>query len=203
MRERDPFQVALECLLAAVGSGRCGWGEPLVVTALAAQLGLSPTPVREALARLSGEGLIEHRPGRGYWTPRPTAQDIAGLYRLHQNVCAWSLREKFATVLSGDGGEAGANAHEALFVRLVDQAGDRTMSRLIRRTSRQLRPLRRLEAMLPESDVGGLSGLGDIAAAGDAATLRSAIDRYHVDRVGLADTLARIIWSDAESIDQI
>ncbi|MCQ4078953.1 GntR family transcriptional regulator, partial [Klebsiella pneumoniae] len=63
MRSRDPYNDALTALAAFAGSGRFGWGEPLVATALAAELELSQTPVREALARLAGEGLIEHRPG--------------------------------------------------------------------------------------------------------------------------------------------
>ncbi|WP_392354013.1 GntR family transcriptional regulator [Brevundimonas sp. LF-1] len=54
----------------------------MVVTTLARELGLSPTPVREALARLAGEGVIEHWPGRGYFAPRLAASDIVEALRL-------------------------------------------------------------------------------------------------------------------------
>ena len=86
MRSRDPYNDALTALAAFAGSGRFGWGEPLVATALAAELELSQTPVREALARLAGEGLIEHRPGRGYYAPSPSADDIVDLYEIHRRL---------------------------------------------------------------------------------------------------------------------
>lgn len=75
MRDRDPYHSALNALAGFAAAGRFGWGEPLVATALAEELRLSPTPVREALARLAGEGVIEHRPGRGYFAPSPTASE--------------------------------------------------------------------------------------------------------------------------------
>ena len=52
MRERDQFAVARTALAGYAAAGRFGWGHPLVATSLATELGLSPTPVREALAHL-------------------------------------------------------------------------------------------------------------------------------------------------------
>lgn len=46
--------------------GRLPPGERLYEVTLAEQLGISRTPVREALARLEQEGLIERAPGGGY-----------------------------------------------------------------------------------------------------------------------------------------
>ncbi len=69
MRLHDPYHMALSALSGFAGEGRFGAGTPLVVTTLARELGLSPTPVREALARLAGEGVIDHWPGRGYFSP--------------------------------------------------------------------------------------------------------------------------------------
>lgn len=47
-------------------TGRIGPGEPIRQEHLAARLGVSRAPVREALKALEGEGLIEFRPRRGY-----------------------------------------------------------------------------------------------------------------------------------------
>lgn len=52
-------------LREAIQSGKLEPGERLVERRLAEQLGVSHIPVREALARLSDEGLIEREPRRG------------------------------------------------------------------------------------------------------------------------------------------
>src|SRR5262245_38899724 len=43
-------------------------GDRTTIDALASQLGVSPTPVREALARLESDGLVRKRPLAGYTT---------------------------------------------------------------------------------------------------------------------------------------
>lgn len=47
---------------------------------LAEQLGISRTPVRQALERLVQEGLVRSDPRRGFWTRTYTAQDIHEIY---------------------------------------------------------------------------------------------------------------------------
>jgi DNA-binding GntR family transcriptional regulator len=49
---------------------------------LAEQLGISRTPVRQALERLVQEGLVRSDPRRGFWTYTFTAQDIHEIYDL-------------------------------------------------------------------------------------------------------------------------
>jgi DNA-binding GntR family transcriptional regulator len=49
---------------------------------LAEQLGISRTPVRQALERLVQEGLVRADPRRGFWTSTFTAQDIHEIYDL-------------------------------------------------------------------------------------------------------------------------
>ena len=49
---------------------------------LAEQLGMSRTPVRQALERLVQEGLVRSDPRRGFWTNTFTAQDIHEIYEL-------------------------------------------------------------------------------------------------------------------------
>ncbi|MGE5767153.1 MAG: GntR family transcriptional regulator [Bacteroidota bacterium] len=50
---------AYEGLLAAIGAGRLKPGERVRETALAEQLGISRTPIREALQRLARDGLVQ------------------------------------------------------------------------------------------------------------------------------------------------
>src|SRR5438270_3073767 len=49
---------------------------------LSEQLGMSRTPVRQALERLVQEGLVRSDPRRGFWTRTYTAQDIHEIYDL-------------------------------------------------------------------------------------------------------------------------
>jgi DNA-binding GntR family transcriptional regulator len=49
---------------------------------LSEQLGMSRTPVRQALERLVQEGLVRSDPRRGFWTRTFTAQDIHEIYDL-------------------------------------------------------------------------------------------------------------------------
>jgi DNA-binding GntR family transcriptional regulator len=49
---------------------------------LAEQLGMSRTPVRQALERLVQEGLVRSDPRRGFWTNTFTTQDINEIYDL-------------------------------------------------------------------------------------------------------------------------
>jgi DNA-binding GntR family transcriptional regulator len=62
-------------------SGRVRPGEPLREVTLAAELGVSRTPVREALARLASEGLVEVN-GRSFVAPALTGGDLQDIYEL-------------------------------------------------------------------------------------------------------------------------
>ena len=62
-------------------AGRLTAGQPLQEAALAAQLGVSRTPVREALARLASEGLVVTE-GRSFILPALTVADIEDIYAL-------------------------------------------------------------------------------------------------------------------------
>jgi DNA-binding GntR family transcriptional regulator len=62
-------------------TGRIVRGVPLQEAALAAQLGVSRTPVREALARLASEGLVI-ADGRNFAGPELSAADIEEIYAL-------------------------------------------------------------------------------------------------------------------------
>ncbi len=59
---------------------------------LAEQLGMSRTPVRQALERLVQEGLVRSDPRRGFWTRTFTAQDIHEIYNLRGALEVLALR---------------------------------------------------------------------------------------------------------------
>lgn len=55
-------------------------GERLMQDELAAQLGVSRTPIREALHQLAAEGLVTFSPYRGAYVPKPTVTDLEAIY---------------------------------------------------------------------------------------------------------------------------
>lgn len=68
-------------LRAYLSSGNVRWGETLREVELANQLGVSRTPVREALTRLASEGFLEAK-GRSFAVPELTEADIEEIYEL-------------------------------------------------------------------------------------------------------------------------
>src|SRR5579864_9355758 len=60
--------------------------------ALSEQLGMSRTPVRQALERLVQEGLVRSDPRRGFWTRTFSAQDIHEIYDLRRALEVLALR---------------------------------------------------------------------------------------------------------------
>lgn len=63
-------------LREAIVTGQLAQGEKLAETALAAQMGVSRSPVREALHRLQLEGLVHSQPNRGSYVWEPTEADV-------------------------------------------------------------------------------------------------------------------------------
>lgn len=59
-------------------------GQPLGQQELADRLGISKTPVRDALRRLAEEGLARHVPNRGYWMVELAEQDIKEIYEVRE-----------------------------------------------------------------------------------------------------------------------
>ena len=61
-------------------SGQVGHGEFLRLERIAADLGISVTPVREALLSLRGEGFVTLEPRRGFMPAPLTRQDVQDLF---------------------------------------------------------------------------------------------------------------------------
>ena len=67
-------------------------GEQIQVEAVAAGLGVSRTPVIEALKRLESEGLVEIRARRGTFVRGLTANDIREVFEIREAVELFSIR---------------------------------------------------------------------------------------------------------------
>src|SRR5687767_8721292 len=85
-------------LLDAILSHELRPGMRLRPEDLAVQMGLSPTPVKHALARLAGEGLVEHRAGLGPFVAEPTVAEILDLYDCRLMCELHAVREGFGQI---------------------------------------------------------------------------------------------------------
>jgi DNA-binding GntR family transcriptional regulator len=65
-------------------AGRLPAGAALSEVSLARQIGVSRTPVREAIGQLVAEGFLERIPGRGVVVVQPTREDLIELYELRE-----------------------------------------------------------------------------------------------------------------------
>ncbi|GEM82454.1 GntR family transcriptional regulator [Meiothermus hypogaeus] len=75
---------AYKALRQAILSRKIPPGQKLVVRVLAEDLGLSPTPVKEALSALEREGLVVAVPHRGYFVLEPSLEDVREIYSLRE-----------------------------------------------------------------------------------------------------------------------
>ncbi|GAB4410562.1 MAG: GntR family transcriptional regulator [Anaerolineae bacterium] len=86
----------LDALRDAIIQGEFKPGQPLVETELAAQLGVSRAPIREALQVLNSEGLLETIPYHGTTVRRLTKRDIEELYSLRSVLESFAIRRIIA-----------------------------------------------------------------------------------------------------------
>lgn len=75
---------AYDLILAAIESGELPPGSRLRETELAMRLGISRTPVREALKQLETEGIVEHRPHQGAVVAQLDHTALCELYFLRE-----------------------------------------------------------------------------------------------------------------------
>ena len=143
-------EYAASMLRDALANGTYGAGERLTAARLAKELGLSMTPVREALIELANEGLVEISPHRGARVAEiapaqlsevylarsilePAATRLAApeldkaaiekLRRLHQEFAAAAQAKDSAALLS---------INEQFHFTIYDAAGSPLLNRLIR-----------------------------------------------------------------------
>lgn len=204
MRSRDPFGAALEGLRARIRDGKAPPGEPLIVLDLARSLNLSATPVREALAYLAGEGLIDGRreKGRGYATWGLAPGDLADLYRLHQNQALFAIAEaaRRGSSLSlraelarepGAGPASLIDATEAVFAQIARASGSLAARRAQRVSADRLHFTRRFEPRVLGDAPSELLGLAELEAGG--VLLAQALRTYHRRRIAEVERLVALM----------
>lgn len=207
-RNRDPFTLALSSLRERILSGLLASGSPVVVLDEAERLRLSATPVREALARLSGEGLVERAPSGGYVTLRLDAASTRDRYVMQAQYLRFAIdlnRMALGDVRppspTRDLAEPMAMI-DRLFSSIICSAGNHVLWGAFEQVRGQLDLVRRLEPLLFDDIEGEAHRLYDAYTADAQNGLHRELDRYHGRRIAgsgalVALTMTRVPASSA------
>lgn len=198
---RDPYGAALFALRRMMRQGRFVWGEPLVIKMLSAELRLSATPVREAMACLAGEGLIERRKGQGYVCPALTAADVIDLYDLEWTYVhsALTVHARGTTSLQKTIAAAGGVSEvRSLFGAIVDHTGNALLSAAHSRAAARLDPAYRILERLDIAPAPGASEMLEVVKKGNLDELARLVAAHHRQRSSHAGDIARMLRREAE-----
>jgi DNA-binding GntR family transcriptional regulator len=119
---RNASSAATELIRQAIIDGRLPPGRRLKEEELARELGISRTPVREALLMLHAEGLVDAAANRGAAVRSHSAEDLDDLYQLRALLEGYSTR-RAATRLP-DEAIQGLRASCARFDSLLETAAE-------------------------------------------------------------------------------
>jgi DNA-binding GntR family transcriptional regulator len=132
---------------------------------LASWLGVSRTPVREALGQLVAEGLLVREPARGVRVFRPSLEDLTEIYEIRAPLEALAagmaarraddqfiqeVAQLFADLSEASPGLQYSARHEAFHVRISQGSGRRRLETLIRTLRAQSEPYIRLALQVDE-----------------------------------------------------
>lgn len=186
-RDRDPFDRTLQTLRQRLAASRPLQGAPLAVNALAAEFGVSSTPVREVLARLAGEGLIAHTVA-GYAGVTHGREGLAELYRL-AGILAEAVVADPAAAATLPNLDTGADA----FDQALASGANGAMTAALRRVRAQLAPFAAAEVLvLGQGDREAFNAV--VAQGASRRTLTAQVRRYFRRRARRSgDILARAL----------
>ncbi|KXU30847.1 MULTISPECIES: GntR family transcriptional regulator [Sphingobium] len=178
-------------------------GQHVSVARCAESCKFSPTPVREAMARLAGEGLLDERRGLGYFVPRLGPVELSELYTVAQSTAVSLLSEP--VVLSAN--VAGNGAEETLFdsgtilVTLAGQTANSLLCLIAANLDARLAPVQPAEATMFNPTAESAEFLA-LIAAGDRRLLQRFTNAYYSRRRKAALEIARRHDSLARSATQ-
>lgn len=89
---RTKTALAVEALRNAILQGEIAQDQPLTVGHIAQRLGMSPTPVREAIRTLQAEGLLRHEPHHSVSVNHYSDKDIHDIFHLRAELESHAAR---------------------------------------------------------------------------------------------------------------
>jgi DNA-binding GntR family transcriptional regulator len=112
-QRRTTHEIVVEVLRRAILGGQLRGGTRLVQSEIAAQLGVSTTPVREAIRDLSAEGLLQIDTFRGAIVREATRDEAREIYELRLVLEPIAMRKVVANMSDAELAEAAEIAEHA------------------------------------------------------------------------------------------
>lgn len=214
MAPRDPSNTrrAVEDLRGLIFSGDLAPGSDHLESELAERLGMSRTPVREAVLTLSAQGLLEVRPRRGVRVAAISPTDMDEIYEVLTEleslaaaraaearpdaVALTDLRaalEAMETALAAGDRDAWAEADDAFHTELVRLGGNSRVAGIVATMADQVRRARAMTLHLrplPVRSNEDHRAVHDAIARGDAPAARA---RHHAHRTEARAALTGIL----------
>lgn len=191
MLERKSLcEQAYRLLAERIIGGRYLAGARLTEEALATEFGISRTPLREALRRLTAEGLIEPLPKRGLRVVAPTPEEVAELFDCRSRIEPQLLREALPRIPTSElrelrkrietgGPEESLAVDEAMHRLIAEHCGNRFFREIALNLLKRSAPYRTLRnCAIPETPRSERIGLLDAMIAGDAETAAELLARH-------------------------
>lgn len=182
-------------------------GQLLQIGVLADELGVSTTPVREALTRLAAERMIMSVPKRGFFARTPSEDDIFGLYSVNQTILDAAVArwpEKAAEQPAAAPAEADAdipvqerNAEQLarqtgeLFLQIATRSGVGEFAEIIHNMNDRLHHARVLECEIVANVFVEVARIAELVAAQERTQLRQALKAYHDERLRVVTAVSK------------
>lgn len=171
-------------------------GDRLDPAVLAAPLGASVTPVRDALHLLTGEGLVETRTSGGFHVPALDEPALNDLYDWAAALLGLAIRswpraaEPTHDGVNGDIAERTA----ALFLAIARCSANSEHARAVEHLNARLHAVRLVEPQVLGTSEDDLAELAAAAGEGARERLRRGVTAYHSRRRRAAAAIVRAVY---------
>lgn len=178
------FERVYHALKDQLGTGRYAAGEHLEPVVLSRNLNASITPVRDALHRLAGEGLVETPRGDGFRMPPVTEVGLRHLYRWNATLLDLGARARGGAgtagrLEEGDDSTGPIETTEHLFLSVAARSGNPEHLAAIVRLNDRLRPVRQAELAVLADPLAEVEPIAERLADDTTLALRRSLVAYH------------------------
>ncbi|MDK2881617.1 MAG: hypothetical protein PWQ99_1392 [Clostridia bacterium] len=157
-------QKAYEYLYNAIVTNKLPPGVAIAEQEISNVLGISRTPVREALKQLEAEGLVRHIPLRGTFVEEITTQDLEEIFALRETLEALALKTAITEITDEElyeieillrsleydsSNEKFYDSDRRLHDLIVKHGGNRRLAQILNNLNSQMERLRHIAAMKP------------------------------------------------------